>query len=406
MSHNELAVLLVTRRFWPHANDAAGRLASLAEGLRERGVRPTLLAARFAASWPSELSFREFEVVRPVAAPRGDWSAALYVRGLTRWLREQAPRFDVLYADNMREEGAAVVDAALRSRRAAVVRCGGVGAWSDVAWAGQSRGNRRTFQDCLKAATLLAPDAAAARGLISSGAKREQVLRCDDGVPAVIRRGTERQLAARAALQAINHDLLVPAGGRVVLVVADMHERAGLLDVAAGIVPLLEKDNELRVWFVGDGPQRELLHRTLVEAGIRHRVAMPGCFGHVDELLLASDVYVLPNVADGLEHRMPMAIASGVPVAIVNTVETRARFGGQAAELHWFEAENPATFTDALSSILNDYEQAEQRALTLRECLRQSQPREQQIDMLLRRLRQLAPALEAGDSGSAAESTA
>jgi len=253
---------------------------------------------------------------------------------------------------------------------------------------------------------MLAPDAAAARGLVSSGAKREQVLRSDDGIPEVIRRSSERQLAARAALQAINHDLLVPSGGRVVLVVADMHERSGLLDVAAGIVPLIEQDDDLRVWFVGDGPQRELLHRKLSEAGIRHRVAMPGCFGHVDELLHASDAYVVPTAADGLEHRLPLAIAAGLPMAIVNTVETQARYGGHATELQWFEAENPATLTDALSSILNDYEQAEQRALALRASLRQSQPREQQIDALLRRFRQLTPVFEADDNGSAAESTA
>lgn len=373
------AILMATRRFWPHTDDAVGRLTQLADGLRRGGARPTILAARYAASWPRALDYREIPTFRPVAAPRGDWSGALYQRGLARWLREHVAEFDILYADSMREEGAAIVEAALRAEVPSVVRCGGSGGASDGQWANSSRAARRCFNLCLRADALVAPTAAAARALIACGAAAERVHRIDDGVPPGPRRDEASIAAARVSLALANGDLHVPRGGRVVMCTARMDASSGVMLLAEAIIPLCERWPELRVWFIGDGPQREMLHGFLQSHAIRGMTALPGCFGHIDELLRAADVLVVPSDADALEHRLPAAIGAGLPVVVVDTPETRSLLGIAAKDIPMFATGDVGEMRRALITSIEDPRQAARRAANARNMMRRLFPREHSV---------------------------
>lgn len=373
------AILMVTRRFWPHTDDATGRLAVLAEGLRRSGARPALMAPRYSAAWPSALVYREIPVHRPVAAPRGDWSSALYQRGLARWLREHVSEYDAVYADNMRDEGAAVVDAAIRGGIPSIVRCSGTGENSDAQWASGSRSARRLFNQCLRGGGLIAPTALAARALIACGAPPAKVHRIDDGVPAGPRRDEPLVAAARACLALANSDLRVPKGGRVVLCPASLDTASGVLQLAEAIVPLCERWPDLRVWFIGDGPSRERLHGFLREHGIREATALPGCFGHVEELLRAADIMVLPSDSDSLEQRLPAALGAGVPTIVPDTPETRSLLGPAAQDVATFVPGNMLDLRRVLRASIEDYSQMQQRAADARGTLRQLNPRERSI---------------------------
>lgn len=393
------AVLMVTRRFWPHTDDAVGRLTQLADGLRRGGACPTILAARYAASWPTALDYREIPTFRPVAAPRGDWSGALYQRGLARWLRQHAGEYDILYADAMREEGAAIVDAALRAEIPTVVRCGGTGQASDAQWANSSRAARRCFNLSLRADLLIAPTAAAARALISCGAPPERVHRIDDGVPPGPRRDAASIAAARVSLASANGDLHVPRGGRVVMCTTRMDASSGVMLVAEAIVPLCERWPELRVWFLGDGPQREMLHGFLQSHSIRNMTAMPGCFGHIDELLRAADAVVVPSDADGFEHRLPAAIGTGLPAVVVDTPETRSLLGAAAKNVALFADGDVEGLRSALLAWIEDPQEAVRRAATARHYLRRLFPREHSVSAHLLWFRRLAHREQPTDLG-------
>ncbi len=380
---------MVTRRFWPHTDDATGRLTVLAEGLRRSGARATLLAPRYSAAWPTSLVYRELPVLRPVAAPRGDWSAALYQRGLTRWLREHLAEYDIAYADNMRDEGAAVVDAALRLGIPSLVRCRGTGEFSDSRWAGGSRAARRMFNQSLRAGALIAPTASAARALLACGASATKVHRIDDGFPAGPRRDPPLVAAARASLAAVNADLRVPQGGRVVVCPAPLDAFSGVLQLAEAIVPLCEEWPELRVWWIGDGPSRETLHRYLREQGVRDVTALPGCFGHVEELFRAADLMVFPTDGEGLEQRLPAALGAGVPTVVPDTPEIRALLGPAVSQIPTFIPGDVADLRRVLRASLEDASHSLSRAADLRGILRQSNPREHSIAAHLELITQL-----------------
>lgn len=396
----EPAVLMVTRRFWPHTDDAVGRLTQLADGLRRGGVSPTVVAARYAASWPTALDYREIPTFRPVAAPRGDWSSALYQRGLARWLRQHADQYDVLYADAMREEGAAIVEAAMRAGIPSVVRCGGTGSASDAHWANSSRAARRCFNLALRADVVIAPTAAAGRALLSCGAAVDRVHRIDDGVPSGPRRDTASIASARACLAFANGDLHVPQGGRVVMCTARMEAAAGVMLLAEAIIPLCQRWPELRVWFIGDGPQRETLHSFLQDHAIRGMTALPGCFGHIDELLRAADLVVVPSDTEGLEHRLPAAIGAELPAVVADTPETRSLLGAAVKNFVTFTQGDAADLRRALTdAIEEDPSAAARRAAAARHALRRQCPREQSVAAHLQWFHRLARNSQPTDLG-------
>lgn len=395
----EPAVLIATRRFWPHTDDAVGRLTQLADGLRRGGVSPTFLTARYAASWPTALDYREIPTFRPIAAPRGEWSAALYQRGLARWLRQHADQYDILYADAMREEGAAIVEAALRAEIPSVVRCGGTGHASDAHWAGSSRAARRCFNLALRADLLIAPTAAAGRALLSCGAAVERVHRIDDGVPSGPRRDDASIASARACLAIANGDLHVPQGGRVVVCTARMEPDAGVMLLAEAIVPLCQRWPELRVWFIGDGAQREMLHSFLQDHAVRGMTALPGCFGHIDELLRAADLVVVPSDADGLEHRLPAAMGAGLPAVVVDTAETRSLLGAATKDVSLFAEGDVADLRRALATVIKDPDAARRHATAARHVLRRQSPRERSVAAHLKWFRRLARKTQPTDLG-------
>ena len=378
-STSDHRVLLVTRRFWPHCDDAIGRLCSFAEGLRDEGFAPSIVAARYAASWPQEMTYRELPIFRPASAPRGDWSNGLYLRALAKWLREHGPRFALFYADNMRDEGASVVDAAAKQETPSVVRLGSSGAFSDAHWASMSRGNRRSFQEAIQATSIVAPDAAAARHALASGADREAVHRIDDGFPHILRRSDEAKQAALRALKSMNHDLTALAGERVVIVDGRMDEHSGMHEVAEWFASVASVQSNVRLWFFGDGPARESLHRLLCDLGIRHLTAMPGTMGPVAELFQVADAWIACTDTDGLEHQVPMAISAGVPCAVLDTAVTRARLAAAQKSIHWYRSGSPNTLPSVMNALLHDHAQALQDASVLQHDVIQRESRTMSI---------------------------
>lgn len=400
---DQVRVLLVTRRFWPLTDDSAGRVATLAEGLRRGGMIPTILTARFSNAWPTEFRFREVNVLRPVAAPRREWTGGIYQRSLQRWLRENVSHFDILYADAMRDEGAAVVEIAETFGLPSVVRCGGSGCASDWVHASESRQARKLFNISLRADGLIAATATAERSLISSGGNREKIHRIADGIPPAIRCEKTDCLTARASLASINSDLRVPTGGQVVMVCGRFESHNQMMLVAQALAPLCDAQSNLRLWLIGDGPQRDSLHHYLQDRGIRTSAAMPGAFWHIDELIRASDLILFASDCESLEQRLPHAISGGVPVVVVDTPEMRSYFSDLRAadvKVETFRNNDPESLRNVVAVMLKSYDEHRSRAISIRSTLRKMQPREQSVEAHFRLFLRLTGRGGGGASGA------
>lgn len=117
------------------------------------------------------------------------------------------------------------------------------------------------------------------------------------------------QAAARNALG-------LPLDAPIIGIVATLRSWKGhtyLLDAFAGL-----KDPATRLLIIGDGPQRDALHKKIAELGLEGRVVMPGNQRDVLPWLQAMDVFALPSYAnEGVPQAILQAMLCGL--AIVST---------------------------------------------------------------------------------------
>lgn len=361
-------------------DDSVGRLSTLASGLRRNGLVPTVLSPRYAASWPQGLSYYENEVIRPVAAPRSDWSMPLYQRALSKWLHDNLAKFHLVYVDSMREEAAVVTAIASSSGIPTVCRCASVGRGSDLGWASSSRSARKVFSTAAKCGTIITNDAEKTRTLISLGIPERKLLRCEDGILPPIRRDANLTQKARECLGLINPDLNAAENERILLVCASFSPQSKLFPILESLDTFLQNHPDFRVWIVGDGPERNALHSWLCDRGLRNCVAMPGCFGHDEELYQAADIFLVSEPELNIEHRLPMAISAGLPVIIVDSTPTRNFFMGSTVEPLYYPESEPVMIVEHLARIHSDWDNAFKHSSQLRQTMLVLKPRKSSIE--------------------------
>jgi len=70
----------------------------------------------------------------------------------------------------------------------------------------------------------------------------------------------------------------------------------------------------IRLWLVGEGPEREAIRGMIDRAGLQPLVWLTGTRNDVPELLAAADVLVLPSLTEGMPAAVIEAGLSGLPV--------------------------------------------------------------------------------------------
>lgn len=105
-------------------------------------------------------------------------------------------------------------------------------------------------------------------------------------------------------------DRLARGARYLVLTLARLEEQKGL----AHLVDAVRDVPETRFVIAGEGRQRAALEARIAAAGLSDRVELLGNRSDVPELLAASDLVVLPSLAEGLPISVLEAMAAGRPV--------------------------------------------------------------------------------------------
>jgi glycosyltransferase involved in cell wall biosynthesis len=134
---------------------------------------------------------------------------------------------------------------------------------------------------------------------------------------------------ARAALAAVNADLVLTAKATVALAVGRLDAEHRFSDLIRAWRIVTARQPEARLWIVGDGPERERLYRQVGDLDQRFRVLIPGTFDCLDDLIQASDMLLVPS-----QHVVPPiallhAQTAGLPVILAQSpmVEALVRNG-------------------------------------------------------------------------------
>ncbi len=102
-------------------------------------------------------------------------------------------------------------------------------------------------------------------------------------------------------------------GPRLVQVGA-LDDRKGGVELLTAAAELARQGLRFRLWFVGEGPQREAWRRLARNEGIGHMVYFAGHRRDVDAILAGSDVVVLASHREGVPLSLLEAMALGKPV--------------------------------------------------------------------------------------------
>jgi glycosyltransferase involved in cell wall biosynthesis len=106
----------------------------------------------------------------------------------------------------------------------------------------------------------------------------------------------------------------LPREAFVIGSVGRLCEQKAPLDLLAAFARVARSRPEVRLAFVGDGPQRAELESAIAREGLEGRVHVAGLRRDVPELLRAFDVFALASHWEGLPRVFPQAMAAGLPI--------------------------------------------------------------------------------------------
>lgn len=181
---------------------------------------------------------------------------------------------------------------------------------------------------------LLAPKRLVYRLLYRAGARRvDGLIAVSDDVAAAVRssfrppagklvtiaNGVDLERYGRPVDRNVIRDRVgIPGGARVLIVVAKLMPQKGHIVLLQALAPLLDRHPDLHVLLVGDGPLRASLFASIARLSAPERVRLVGNRLDVNDLLAASDLFVLPSLWEGLPMALLEAMASGLPVVATN----------------------------------------------------------------------------------------
>jgi glycosyltransferase involved in cell wall biosynthesis len=308
-----LRVAIVARRFWPLVGGPEKLLANLAVELAGRGCEITVLTARWQPHWPREIQIHGVPVIRLRQTADRGWGNRAYLWRLSRWLRANRHRYDLVYVSQLKHEARAAIRAVGR-QLPVVLRAERAGPDGDCQWQCNALGRRRIAANCRHAAAVIAPSAEVQRELTAAGYPPSIVYLLPNGVPESPPRTRQTQLAARAMLADANPELELPAGTPLAVYVGRLEPGCGLEMAVDAWEPIARRRPNARLWLVGDGSLRSVLRRRIEDANLSGRVALVGVFDQVEELLAAADLLLRPTTEAGTALAVLEAMAAGLPV--------------------------------------------------------------------------------------------
>lgn len=178
-----------------------------------------------------------------------------------------------------------------------------------------------------------------------------------ESVPGAVERGA-MVIPATARVEPIEDDLDVGmelGGAPRVVAVGRLHSQKGF-DVLIRASKLLSIDG-LRIFIVGEGPERDRLERIIDKEGQRSRIVLLGERFDARALIAAADVFCMPSRWEGSPLALHEAMEAGKPIVATRVGGIADMTGSEAALL--VPPEDPEALAAGLHLLLTDKDMAQ-----------------------------------------------
>lgn len=171
------------------------------------------------------------------------------------------------------------------------------------------------------------------------------------GKQAVIPNGIWAGIGQRSSGH-VRDELGLSASDQLVLTVSRLTEQKGHATLIAAAPAILEIHPNAKFVLAGDGPERESLTASIAQHGLTENFRLLGTRNDVEDLLSASDLFVLPSYFEGLPLALLEAMAAGVPVVATRIGGTIEAIG--ASHPFLVPAGDAAALAKAVINALSD----------------------------------------------------
>ncbi len=362
-----LRLVMVTRQFWPLAGGTERAIANLAAELVVRGAQVTLLTPKWEDSWPDRIDYRGVAVLRLARAGRGFMGPHRWLKNLSRFLRQNAERFDAAYVCGLRDESRVTLKELQRRGAVVVLRAETSGPTGDCLWQLESRAGRSIKRQAMRADGLVGSTEIAHRELIAAGFPRDRIRRILGGVPVPESLSAAGKLAARWALESVNTLLHCPPATPVAVYTGSLTERNGSATAIDAWRHVVRRWPNARLWLIGPDANQSALNRRIDAAGLLGRVVIPGVFADVTELLGAADVAIIGPEQGNSPLLLLEAMAAGLPAVATDTPEHRY-LADHAPGVRIFPSGDETALGRLLVEVFNDVDEVTRLAKATRDC--------------------------------------
>lgn len=342
---NSRQLLIVSRRFWPHAGLTEIGLADLACNLRDAGHQVTVATIRESKDWCDEFDFNGIRVVRFARPVSGPWSSYRYARSIAKLLG--SIHYDGVIVSGLGDEAAAV-SKAIDDFTPVVL-------YVDEGFEGvETSIHRRHVETCLAADAVIANSHAVGRHLNSIvemppvAVIETELKRQDSFLP-------NQSLAIRSTLTKTHPVLRLEPDQPLAVAFSRMHHDCGVEKLVQAWPNVLKRYPGAKLWLLGDGPQTSTIWNQIVRLDLCYSVQLPGFFDNLDDIFMAADLYLHADGPTQTGDGMARAITCGLPVLCSRTeatIELAAKLNMQHSSISFVA--NEQDWASQLPSKLTD----------------------------------------------------
>jgi len=132
----------------------------------------------------------------------------------------------------------------------------------------------------------------------------------------------EDKIGARDKLGLAAEDFVITCVGRLV-------PFKGQHFLIEAVKIIAEQHPEVRLLLVGGGPEKDRIQALVGQSGLKEKAFLLGERSDVPDILIASDLFVLPSFWEGISIALLEAMSYGLPVVVTDVPGNREVLGSQ-----------------------------------------------------------------------------